>query len=122
MVERVTAATIFGESRVAVIRLSGFIKNNVFHNRAKANGVPDNGFVLLAEIDGFCIATAFDIENGARCPSVLIVTNQIARGSAESVVLPVPDSPKNSVVSPSSPILAEQCMGSTSFSGKEVLH
>ena len=75
MVERVTAAAIFGESRVAVVRLSGFVKNHVFHNRAEANGVPDNGFVLLAEIDGFCIATAFDIENRARCPSVLIVTN-----------------------------------------------
>ena len=32
--------------------------------------------------------------------------------------LPVPDNPKKSVVSPSSPILAEQCMGSTSFSGR----
>ena len=34
-------------------------------------------------------------------------------GSAESVVLPVPESPKNSAVTPSAPTLAEQCMGKT---------
>ena len=65
MVERVTAATIFGESRVAVVCLSGFVENHVFHNRAEANGIPNNRFVLLAEINGFCVAPAFDIENGA---------------------------------------------------------
>src|SRR5690606_41422368 len=32
-------------------------------------------------------------------------------GSAESVVFPVPERPKKIAVSPSSPILAEQCIG-----------
>ncbi len=35
-------------------------------------------------------------------------------GSAERVVLPVPERPKNRAVTPSAPTLAEQCMGSTS--------
>jgi hypothetical protein len=35
------------------------------------------------------------------------------RGSADSVVLPVPDRPKNSETSPSLPSLAEQCIDST---------
>jgi len=34
-------------------------------------------------------------------------------GSAESVVLPVPERPKKIAVSPSLPILAEQCIGMT---------
>ena len=38
-------------------------------------------------------------------------------GSAESVVLPVPERPKNSVTFPSSPTLAAQCIGSTSLAG-----
>ena len=34
-------------------------------------------------------------------------------GSAERVVLPVPERPKNTAASPASPMLAEQCMGNT---------
>jgi len=37
--------------------------------------------------------------------------------SAESVVFPVPDSPKNTAVSPSGPRLAEQCMVMTPWAG-----
>ena len=33
------------------------------------------------------------------------------------MVLPVPESPKNSAVTPSAPMLAEQCMGNTSRCG-----
>src|ERR1041385_5973512 len=38
-------------------------------------------------------------------------------GSAEIVVFPVPERPKNRAVTPSAPTLAEQCMGKTSRSG-----
>jgi len=34
-------------------------------------------------------------------------------GSAESVVLPVPDRPKKIATSPASPTFAEQCIGKT---------
>ncbi|MNC96952.1 hypothetical protein D3C83_144630 [compost metagenome] len=39
-------------------------------------------------------------------------------GSAESVVLPVPDRPKNSAVSPDLPILALACIDITRFPGR----
>ena len=39
-------------------------------------------------------------------------------GSADKVVLPVPDNPKNNAASPFSPTLAEQCIGKISCSGK----
>ena len=39
-------------------------------------------------------------------------------GSAERLVLPVPDNPKNNVVSPFAPIFAEQCIGKIPRSGK----
>ena len=39
--------------------------------------------------------------------------------SAESVVLPVPDKPKNTATSPSSPTLAEQCIEAMPFNGKK---
>ena len=42
----------------------------------------------------------------------------IRSGSADSVVLPVPDKPKNNAVSPSLPILEEQCIGKTSLDGR----
>src|SRR5438477_9599148 len=38
-------------------------------------------------------------------------------GSADSVVLPVPDSPKKTATRPSSSTLAEQCIGKTPSSG-----
>ena len=40
-------------------------------------------------------------------------------GSADSVVLPVPDRPKNSAESPCGPTLAEQCIGTT-FSRRQI--
>ena len=39
-------------------------------------------------------------------------------GSAESVVLPVPERPKNTALSPSSPMLAEQCIERTPIFGR----
>jgi len=39
-------------------------------------------------------------------------------GSADSVVLPVPESPKNSAESPLAPTLAEQCIGITPCAGR----
>ena len=41
----------------------------------------------------------------------------IRSGSADKLVFPVPDRPKNNAVSPSFPIFAEQCIGKTSFFG-----
>ncbi len=38
-------------------------------------------------------------------------------GSADSVVLPVPDSPKKTTESPASPTLTAECIGSTPSSG-----
>ena len=38
-------------------------------------------------------------------------------GSAESVVLPVPERPKKIATSPSAPTFAEQCIGKTPSSG-----
>ena len=38
-------------------------------------------------------------------------------GSADSVVLPVPESPKKTATRPSSPTFAEQCIGRTPSSG-----
>ncbi len=39
-------------------------------------------------------------------------------GSVDSVVLPVPERPKNTATRPSSLTLAEQCMDSTPVSGR----
>ena len=39
-------------------------------------------------------------------------------GSAESVVFPVPESPKKMAVSPPAPTLAEQCIGITPWPGR----
>ena len=43
-------------------------------------------------------------------------------GSAERVVLPVPDRPKNRAVCPSGPMLAEQCIDITPCVRQHVVH
>ena len=43
--------------------------------------------------------------------------SSVRLGSADSVVLPVPESPKKIAESPLGPTLAEQCIGITPFSG-----
>jgi hypothetical protein len=42
----------------------------------------------------------------------------VREASAESVVLPVPDRPKNTAASPPGPTLAEQCIGITPLAGR----
>ena len=42
-------------------------------------------------------------------------------GSADSVVFPVPERPKNNATSPPFPTLAEQCIGNTPLKGRRKL-
>jgi hypothetical protein len=42
----------------------------------------------------------------------------VREGSAESVVFPVPERPKNTATSPPEPTFAEQCIGNTPSSGR----
>ena len=59
----------------------------------------------------------FKIEYTFIRPTMFVISNQGSRlGSADKVVLPVPDKPKKKIaVSPCMPTFAEQCMESTSF-------
>ena len=60
------------------------------------------------------VAAALEVEDAVgRSSRARRRRSAAAPDRCESVVLPVPERPKNSATSPSAPILAEQCIGST---------
>ena len=75
MIERVAAAAIFGEGRVRVISLSRLIKRDVLDDRTKPDGIPNDRFVFLTQVDGLRVAAAFDVKDRALRPAVLIAPN-----------------------------------------------
>ena len=50
-------------------------------------------------MNSFRVATTFEVEDTSVRPAVFVITDYLRLGSAERVVLPVPDKPKNTAVS-----------------------
>ena len=78
MLQRVAAATVFRQPRIAVVGVTLFVQHHVLNDRSPANSIPDHGFIFAAEIDGFGVAAPFDIENGPLRPAVLVIANKVA--------------------------------------------
>ena len=88
------------------------------HRPERARRRVDLRLGLRREPDHLRVAAALEVEDAGRRPSRARRRRSAARsGSAESVVLPVPESPKKIATSPSSPTFAEQCIGNTPSSG-----
>src|SRR5690554_5694253 len=78
VLQRVGTAGVFGQGNVGVIRLAGFqVDHYVLDDGAETDGVPDDRLVLLAQVDALGVATAFDVEDSAGAPAVLVITNQV---------------------------------------------
>jgi hypothetical protein len=85
---------------------------DVLEHRAEALRHRENlGLRFRIELCGLGVAAAFEVEDAVVLQPCSSSPIRARCGSVESVVLPVPDRPKNSAVLPSAPILAEQCMG-----------
>src|SRR5690606_35862554 len=62
MLKRVGATRVFGKGNVGVIRLPGFrVDHHVFNDGTKADGIPDDRFVLLAQVDALGVAATFNV-------------------------------------------------------------
>ena len=118
-IERIRRARVFGNRLGIEIELrESRVHGHVFQHGAEADGVPDLRLLFLGEPDALGIAAAFEIEDAAgRSSRARRRRSGGAGGSAERVVLPVPDSPKKSATSPAAPTFAEQCMGNIPRSG-----
>ena len=65
MLQWVAATAVLGESGVAVIGVTVVVQHHVFDDGTIANRIPDNGFVLAAQVNGFSVAATLDVEDGA---------------------------------------------------------
>ena len=78
VLQRVAAATVFRQPCIAVVSVTLLVEHHVLDDRSSANSIPDDRFILAAEIDGFGVAAPFDIENGPLRPAVLVIANKVA--------------------------------------------
>ena len=107
---RIGAAGVLGNADVCIIYQMVLIEHNVLEHRAKTERLEDLRFVL-GRIDGLGVAAAFDVEDAFVTPAMLIVPMRLRLGSADSVVLPVPDRPNSSDERPACVSeVAEQCI------------
>ena len=75
-------------------RVAGIDDDVLQHRRETVRGGPDLRLSGFRQPDRLRVAAALEIEDAVVRPAVLVVAQQFARGSAESVVLPVPERPK----------------------------
>ena len=116
--ELVGGARVLGLRRVVEIESTELVDGDVLeHGPEGVRCLPDLRLGVPRETNRLRVAAALDVEHAA--PPQPCSSSPISRrsGSAESVVLPVPERPKKTATSPSSPTLAEQCIGNTPSSG-----
>jgi hypothetical protein len=136
VVDRIGDTTILSLLGVVKVDLFGDgVDHHILQECIASNGSIDIWLSLLGEADGLGVAASFKVEDTFVVPAVFVVTDQLAAvegetgeseqvgctywGSAESVVLPVPERPKYRAVSPFLPMLAEQCMDMIPLRGSQ---
>ncbi len=78
MCDGVGRSRVLGHASVVIIRVSGFRGHDIFEHRSEADGIVDLGLVFRRKLDALCIATAFEVEDPALAPAMLVVTDQAA--------------------------------------------
>lgn len=70
-------ASVLSECRVIVVDLAGFgVKDDVFQDRAVADGTVDIGLLLGRQANALGVAAALNVEDAAVAPAVLVVTDE----------------------------------------------
>ena len=82
----VRGASILSNGIIEVIDFSSFRGAvDIFEDRSESDGLKDLRFFIKREVNGFSIASAFDIKDTVVGPAVFIIADESAIGvSAES--------------------------------------
>ncbi|OPZ95302.1 MAG: hypothetical protein BWY72_02177 [Bacteroidetes bacterium ADurb.Bin416] len=80
VVDGVGYTGVFRYGTIGVVDAAVFIYRHVFQQGITFDGLPDIGFVFLAQVDGFGVATTFVVEHSVIIPSVFVVTDQVTFG------------------------------------------
>ena len=81
VVDGIGRAGVFGDRVVVVIDPAVLlVADDVFQDRAKADGAKDLRLLLWGQVDAFGIAAALDVEDSLRAPDVLVVADQLPLG------------------------------------------
>ena len=80
VVNRVRNTSIFGNTAVVKVDFAIGVNSDVLEQGIATNGVPDVGFLFLAQIDGFGVAAAFEVENTFVVPAVFVVADELTFG------------------------------------------
>ena len=99
LLELVRGAGVLGLGVVVEVEDAALVDDDVLEHRAEACALPDLGLGLGREADRLRVAAALEVEDAVVAPAVLVVADQQPLGSAESVVLPVPERPKKTATS-----------------------
>ncbi|MPM53125.1 hypothetical protein SDC9_99890 [bioreactor metagenome] len=78
MVNRIRNTRIFGGRTVGIVNIPFIVNSDVFEQCIPTDSSPDIGFFVLTQIDHFCVATPFVVENSVIVPPVFVVTDQVA--------------------------------------------
>jgi hypothetical protein len=101
------------------IDLAILVQSNVLKKSVSLDCMIDIRLGFAIKVDDLGIAAAFKVEDAVVIPAVLIIADKSLFGSVESVVLPVPESPKKiAVFLPFRSVLAEECMEAMPLSGR----
>lgn len=76
-VDGVSATSVFGDADIIVIWDAGsWVVNDVFKDRAVADGPEDIWLLLGGEVDAFGIAATLNVEDTSIGPDVLVITDE----------------------------------------------
>ena len=76
MVDRIAHAGVLGDALVGKVYLAIGIDGDVLKQGVAADGVVDVGFAVFVEINDFCVAAAFEIEDTVVVPTVLVIADE----------------------------------------------
>ncbi len=74
----VGSSGILGEGGVSKVDIVVVVVDDVFEDGSVVEGVVDIGFGFGAEVDGFGVASAFDVEDSGIGPDVFVVADEFA--------------------------------------------
>ncbi len=63
MLQRIAAAAVFCQSGIAVVSVTLIVEHHILNDGAIANGIPNDGLVFSAEVNGLGVATALDVKH-----------------------------------------------------------
>ena len=76
MVNRIRNTSIFCYALICKVDFSFCIKSNVFKKSVTFDCVVNVWFRLFIQVNNFCVATAFKVEDTVVVPAVFVITNQ----------------------------------------------